>query len=160
MTLQQIKYILGVAEVGSFNKASEKLFISLPSLTKKESLSLEDLKDYHFVTFDTDDVNSFFSEEVIKKYNLDKAITVADRATEFNLLQTLNGYTFLSVIFVEEGNETTEDFILIPLQNHDKKISHIFALVYITKKTDRLDNISLTYIDAIRRILHIAGFTC
>lgn len=35
MTLQQIKYILGVAEVGSFNKASEKLFISLPSLTKK-----------------------------------------------------------------------------------------------------------------------------
>ena len=66
MTLQQIKYILGVAEVGSFNKASEKLFISLPSLTKKESLSLEDL-DYHFVTFDTDDVNSFFSEEVIKK---------------------------------------------------------------------------------------------
>ena len=67
MTLQQIKYILGVAEVGSFNKASEKLFISLPSLTKKESLSLEDLKDYHFVTFDTDEVNSFFSEEVIKK---------------------------------------------------------------------------------------------
>lgn len=67
MTLQQIKYILGVAGAGSFNKASEKLFISLPSLTKKESLSLEDLKDYHFVTFDTDDVNSFFSEEVIKK---------------------------------------------------------------------------------------------
>lgn len=160
MTLQQIKYILGVAEVGSFNKASEKLFISLPSLAKKESLSLEDLKDYHFVTFDTDDVNSFFSEEVIKKYNLDKAITVADRATELNLLQTLNGYTFLSVIFGEEGNETTEDFILIPLQNHDKKISHIFELVYITKKTDLLDNISLTYIDAIRRILRIAGFTC
>ena len=72
----------------------------------------------------------------------------------------LNGYTFLSVIFGEEGNETTEDFILIPLQNHDKKISHIFELVYITKKTDRLDNISLTYIDAIRRILHIVGFTC
>ena len=33
MTLQQIKYILGVAEAGSFNRASEKLFISQPSLT-------------------------------------------------------------------------------------------------------------------------------
>ena len=33
MTLQQIKYILGVASSGSFNKASEKLFISQPSLT-------------------------------------------------------------------------------------------------------------------------------
>lgn len=129
-------------------------------LAKKESLCLEDLSDYHFVTFDTDDVNSFFSEEVIKQFNLDKAITVADRATELNLLQTLNGYTFLSGVFGEEGNENSEDFILIPLQNHDKKISHIFELGYITKKVTRLDNISLTYIDTIRRILHIAGFTC
>ncbi len=129
-------------------------------LAKKESLCLEDLSDYHFVTFDTDDVNSFFSEQVIKKYNLDKAITVADRATELNLLQTLNGYTFLSGVFGEEGNENSEDFVLIPLQNHDKKISYIFELGYITKKVTRLDNISLTYIDTIRRILHIAGFTC
>ncbi|MGN0739141.1 MAG: LysR family transcriptional regulator [Treponema sp.] len=129
-------------------------------LAKKESLSLEELSAYHFVTFDTDDVNSFFSEDVIKQFNLDKAITVADRSTELNLLQTLNGYTFLSGIFCEEANETSEDFILIPLQNHDQKISHIFELGYITKKTPRMDNISLTYIDAIRRILHIAGFTC
>ncbi|MBP5748025.1 MAG: LysR family transcriptional regulator, partial [Treponema sp.] len=33
MTIQQIKYILGVAECGSLNKASEKLYISQPSLT-------------------------------------------------------------------------------------------------------------------------------
>ena len=129
-------------------------------LAKKESLCLEDLSDYHFVTFDTDDVNSFFSEQVNKQFNLDKAITVADRSTELNLLQTLNGYTFLSGVFGEEGNENSEDFILIPLQNHDKKISHIFELGYITKKVTRLDNISLTYLDTIRRILHIAGFTC
>ena len=91
---------------------------------------------------------------------MDKAITVADRATELNLLQTLNGYTFLSGVFGEESSESTEDFLLIPLQNHDEKISHSFELGYITKKVARMDNISLTYIDAIRRILHIAGFTC
>lgn len=129
-------------------------------LAKKESLSLEELSEYHFVTFDTDDVKSFFSDEVILRFGLDKAITVADRATELNLLQTLNGYTFLSGVFGEDGNEDDDNFVLIPLQNHDEKISHSFELGYITKKVTRMDNISLTYIDAVRRILHIAGFSC
>ena len=85
---------------------------------------------------------------------------MADRATELNLMQTLNGYTFLSGVFGEDGNEDDDNFVLIPLQNHDEKISHSFELGYITKKVARMDNISLTYIDTIRRILHIAGFTC
>ena len=33
MTLQQIKYVIGIAETGSFNKAADKLFVSQPSLT-------------------------------------------------------------------------------------------------------------------------------
>lgn len=33
MTLQQIRYALGIAKVGSFNKAAELLFVSQPSLT-------------------------------------------------------------------------------------------------------------------------------
>ena len=33
MTLQQLKYIIGVSEIGSLNKASEALYISQPSLT-------------------------------------------------------------------------------------------------------------------------------
>ena len=129
-------------------------------LAKKESLSLDELLPYRFVTFDTDDVKSFFSDEVINRYSLDKAITVADRSTELNLLEELNGYTFLSGVFGEESNDTDEDFILIPLQNLDEKISHNFELGYITKAKAKMDNISLTYIDAIRRILNIAGFTC
>ena len=129
-------------------------------LANKESISLEELSDYHFVTFDTDDVKSFFSDEVIRQFGLDKAITVADRSTELNLLQTLNGYTFLSGVFGEEGNDDDDNFVLIPLQNLDEKISHIFELGYITKKVTRMDNISLTYIDAVRRTLNIAGFTC
>ena len=138
-------------------------------LAKKESLSLKELHGYSFVTFDTDDVKSFFSEEVISQYALDKAITVADRATELNLIEQLNGYTFLSGIY-EEGSDTTNDsgdsndsgenFVLIPLQNLDENISHCFELGYITKTGLRMNDISLTYIDVIRRILHIAGFTC
>ena len=126
-------------------------------LAKKESVSLDELSAYRFVTFDTDDVKSFFPEDVIERYGLDKAITVADRSTELNLLKTLDGYTFLSGVF---GEETNEDFVLVPLQNPDDGQSHSFELGYITKSGVRMDNISLTYIDAIRRILNIAGFLC
>ena len=41
MTLQQVKYVIGIAEAGSFNKAAEKLFISQPSLTS----SIHDLEN-------------------------------------------------------------------------------------------------------------------
>lgn len=33
MTLQQLKYIIGISEIGSFNKAAEQLYVSQPSLT-------------------------------------------------------------------------------------------------------------------------------
>ena len=33
MTIQQIKYVIGIAETGSFNRAAEKLYVSQPSLT-------------------------------------------------------------------------------------------------------------------------------
>ncbi|MBR4823524.1 MAG: LysR family transcriptional regulator [Spirochaetaceae bacterium] len=138
-------------------------------LAKKESISLKELQEYRFITFDTDDVKSFFSEQVIAQYGLDKAITVADRATELNLIEQLNGYTFLSGIYGEDSSasdgltdssDSGENFVLIPLQNLDENISHCFELGYITKTGRRMNDISLTYIDVIRRILHIAGFTC
>ena len=34
MTLQQIHYVIAISEQGSFNKASEVLYISQPSLTE------------------------------------------------------------------------------------------------------------------------------
>lgn len=41
MTLQQIKYVIGIADAGSLNKASEKLYVSQPSLTS----TIHDLED-------------------------------------------------------------------------------------------------------------------
>ena len=41
MTLQQLRYAIGIAETGSFNKAAEKLYISQPSLTA----AIRDLED-------------------------------------------------------------------------------------------------------------------
>lgn len=41
MTIQQLKYVIGIAETGSFNKAAEKLYVSQPSLTS----TIHDLED-------------------------------------------------------------------------------------------------------------------
>ncbi len=41
MTLQQIKYVIGIAETGSLNRAAEKLYVSQPSLTS----TIHDLED-------------------------------------------------------------------------------------------------------------------
>ena len=109
------------------------------------------------MTFDTDDVKSFFSDDVIERYGLNQAITVADRATELNLLKTLDGYTFLSGVFAEETNE---DFVLVPLKNLDDGLCHSFELGYITKNDVKMNALCQSYIDAIRRILNIEGFVC
>ena len=51
---------------------------------------------------------------------------MADRATELNLLEQLNGYTFLSGVFGKDANEagvfgdSSEHFVLIPLKNPDE----------------------------------------
>ena len=94
---------------------------------------------------------------MIERYGLNQAITVSDRATELNLLKTLDGYTFLSGVFAEETNE---DFVLVPLQNPDDGLSHSFELGYISKSSVKIEKISLNYIDAVRRTLNIAGFVC
>ena len=127
MTLQQIKYVLG------------------------------DLAEFHFVTYDTDDVRSFFSEEVLERHKLNQPITVADRATELNLLKHLNGYTFLSGVL---GEDSSEDFVSIPLKNPDGEKIRSFELGYIKKSGAKMDEISLTYIDSVRRILNLSGFVC
>lgn len=125
-------------------------------LANKEWISLEELLPFHFVTFDTDDVKSFFSDETIEKYSLKQPIMVADRATELNLLKNLNGFTFLSGVLSDKSrNEESEDFITIPLKNPDQTLSHKFSLGFITKNNVKNDAITRDYISAVKKILNL-----
>lgn len=121
-------------------------------LAKKEELSLEELSKFQFVTFDTDDLKSFFSEETIERYKLKNPIMVSDRATELNLIKNLNGFTFLSGV---AGEDINDDFITIPLKTSDDEKSGSFELGYITQKNKQMNRISLVYIDEICKILKI-----
>ncbi|MDR2201969.1 MAG: LysR family transcriptional regulator [Clostridiales bacterium] len=63
-------------------------------LARKEAVTLKDLEDYPCLTFDQGEHNSFyFSEELLSTAINKKSIRVSDRATIFNLMIGLNGYT-------------------------------------------------------------------
>lgn len=126
-------------------------------LARKESIDFDELAEYQFVTYDHGDLTAFFNDEILSRLETARSIKVADRATVLSLLKLLDAYTFLSGVLGEEGDG---DYIPIPLKTPGDSVSRSFELGYITRKDSRMDDISLTYIDAVRRILHIAGFAC
>ncbi|MBR1797779.1 MAG: LysR family transcriptional regulator [Clostridiales bacterium] len=82
------------------------VFISNHSpLAKKRWLTLDDLKPYPRLAYEQGRHNSFyFSEEILSTVDADKELIVRDRATLFNLLIGLDGYTICSGVISEELN--------------------------------------------------------
>ncbi|MBO4426039.1 MAG: LysR family transcriptional regulator [Clostridiales bacterium] len=87
-------------------KAEPHVFIGKNSpLAKKRYLTVEDLKPYPRLSYEQGSHNSFyFSEEILSTMDCDKELVVLDRATLFNLLIGLNGYTICSGVINEELN--------------------------------------------------------
>lgn len=87
-------------------RAKPHVFISNHSpLAKKKSLTLEDLKPYPRLAYEQGSHNSFyFSEEILSTVDADKELIVRDRATLFNLLIGLDGYTICSGVINEKLN--------------------------------------------------------
>jgi DNA-binding transcriptional LysR family regulator len=74
-------------------------------LAKKEFVTLEDLSEYPRLSFEQGEHNSFyFSEEILSSEFSKKDIKVGDRATIFNLMIGLNGYTISTGIVSEDLN--------------------------------------------------------
>lgn len=87
-------------------RAEPHVFIGKNSpLAKKKSLTLEDLRSYPRLSYEQGSHNSFyFSEEILSTVDCDKELVVLDRATLFNMLIGLNGYTICSGVINEELN--------------------------------------------------------
>ena len=86
--------------------AKPHVFVSASSpLAQKDALTLEDLKPYPRLSYEQGEHNSFyFSEEILSTLDSKKDIQVRDRATLFNLLIGLNGYTICSGVISEALN--------------------------------------------------------
>lgn len=91
----------------------EELFVADPHvfickdhpLAKKELVQLEDLKKYPYLVFEQGVRNSFyFAEEFLSVLDFPKTIQVRDRATLFNLVIGLNGFTVSSGVIDSKLN--------------------------------------------------------
>ncbi len=124
------------------------IFISSKNpLAKKRRVTLKDLEAYPYLSYEQGDFNSFyFSEEPLTEVDFycPKNIKVRDRATLFNLLIGLNGYTICSGIISHELNG--EDIIARPLAVEDRMTVGI-----ITKKNMGLSRYGAAYIDALKK---------
>ena len=85
-------------------------------LAARDSVTLEDLAPYPRLSYDQGSRNSFyFAEEPHITEQVDKAVVVTDRATLFNLLIGLDGYTISSGILSVDLNG--ENIVAVPLEN-------------------------------------------
>ena len=74
-------------------------------LAQKAALTLDDLKPYPRLSYEQGEHNAFyFSEEILSTLDSKKDILVRDRATLFNLLIGLDGYTICSGVISEALN--------------------------------------------------------
>ena len=72
-------------------------------LADRDLIRMEDLEPYPYIYFEQGESNSFyFAEEVLSTFQHKKSIRVTDRATCFNLILGLNGYTPSAGIYIEE----------------------------------------------------------
>ena len=125
------------------------VFISSKNpLAKKKKIKLSDLAAYPYLTYEQGDFNSFyFAEEPLTEIDFEcpKNIKVRDRATLFNLLIGLDGYTICSGIISHELNGP--EIIARPLDTDD-----FMTVGIITKKDTGLSRYGIAYLEAIRMI--------
>ena len=118
-------------------------------LAKREKITLEELKEYPCLSFEQGGNNSFyFAEEFLSMLDFPKNIQVRDRATLFNLVIGLNGFTVCSGVIDQKLNG--ENIIAKPLVSDcDMRIG------MIRKKNTMLSRYALYYQEAIKNYLAI-----
>ena len=126
--------------------ARPHVFVSVFSpLAEKQSVSLADLEPYPRLSYEQGEHNSFyFSEEILSTLDSRKDIMVSDRATLFNLLIGLNGYTICSGVINEDLNG--KNIAAIPLDVDD-----YMEIGYITHGQVRPGRFGTLYIEALKK---------
>lgn len=166
--VSQMKSEIGVLYYNDFNKAVlmkminsndlkfTELFTAKPHifvskgnpLSKKALVTMDELSAYPYLSFEQGEHNSFYySEEIFSTVIRSKNIRVRDRATLFNLLIGLNGYTVCSGVIDEDLNG--ENIVAVPLEAEGD-----MHIGYLTHNKLHLSRLGKLYIDALK------AYTC
>lgn len=125
--------------------ARPHVFVSRSNpLANKKIVTREDLLAYPRLTYDQGINNSFyFSEELHSTDESPKSIIVSDRATLFNLLIGLDGYTISSGILSSDLNGT--NIVSIPLESDE-----VMEIGYIHMTDRPLSQLAIRYLEHFR----------
>ena len=126
--------------------AKPHVFISRKHpLAKNDIITNEELEAYPYLSFEQGEHNSFYySEEMFSTEVRSKNIRVRDRATLFNLLIGLNGYTISSGVIDKELNG--ENIIAVPLAEEGE-----MHIGYVTHKKTKPSRLGAIYLEALKR---------
>jgi DNA-binding transcriptional LysR family regulator len=126
--------------------AKPHIFVSsVHPLAKKAEVTLADLDPYPCLTFEQGEYNSFhFSEEIQSTLIHRKSIKVSDRATLFNLLIGLEGYTISTGIVTADLNGN--DIVSVPLQ-----LEELITVGYITQRNMSYSLGATVFLEKLKR---------
>ncbi len=114
-------------------------------LAGRESLTLDDLADYPFLSYEQGSHNSFYyAEELVGALDCRRNIRVRDRATLFNLLIGLNGFTVCSGVISRELNGPS--IVSVPLE-----LDEYMEVGTLTRKGTHLSRYGQAYVEALGR---------
>lgn len=134
--------------------ASPHVFVSRDNpLTSKAMVTLADLADYPYLSYEQGEAESFyFSEEILSTLDRKKNIKVSDRATIFNLMVGLQGYTISSGIISSELND--DKIVAIPLAVADE-----IQLGWLKHRQVVLQPLGERYLTLLKEHIQGYGFT-
>lgn len=129
-------------------EAEPHIFVSADNpLAKKASVTLEELEAYPRLSFEQGEFNSFYyAEEMFSTLPHPKSIHVSDRATLFNLLIGLNGYTISTGILSVDLNGS--NIVSVPLEEEET-----ISVGWIVHKKTRLSRMATLYLQELKEII-------
>lgn len=121
--------------------------VTLPHVTMK------DLEEYPYLSFEQGEYNSFyFAEEILSTVHHKKSIHVSDRATLFNLLIGLQGYTICSGVL--NNNLNGDQILAKPLVTDET-----MEIGWIMHSKTVLHALGNTYINNLKKYIQEYGYT-
>lgn len=121
-------------------------------LAAKESIILDDILPFPYITFEQGDNNSLhYSEEMLSFTQIEKNIKVTDRATLTNLLLGSDSYTIGTGIMASELNGN--GLVTIPYDSNE-----VFTVGWITHKDRKPSEIMSSYIELLNDLVASSYF--
>ncbi len=116
-------------------------------LAKQDSVTTADLEPYPFLCFEQGTHNSFyFAEELLSTIPHQKTIQVSDRATLFNLLRGIQGYTICSGMVSADLNGS--DIVSVPLRTAER-----MEIGWISNPKIQCSHAALLYLQELKATL-------